>query len=243
MTGYVKLHRKFKNWEWYSDLNSRVVFMHLLLTVNYKDSRFQGHEVKSGSGVYGRVKLASDVGISEQQLRTALNKLKSTLEINIESTSKFSIITLNKWGAYQGFSNDNQPACSQHVTSSHPTDNQHVTTSKEGNKAIKEEGNKPKRKKKEPFSDCEIPPHVDKGLWDAFLDQRKKMKSPMTDYAMKLLIKDLIKFGDLANESLSSAIKNGWKAVYLPKNTEAQPQGKTAAQIATENFKRKRGLL
>jgi len=230
MTGYVKLHRKFKNWEWYSDLNSRVVFMHLLLTVNYKDSRFQGHEVKSGSGVYGRVKLASDVGISEQQLRTALNKLRSTFEISIKTTSKFSIITLNKWGTYQGLSNDNQPTDNQHVTSNQPTDNQHVTTSKEGNKAIKEEIKKPKQKKALSFSDCEIPPHVDKELWNAFIDQRKKMKSPMTDYAKKLLIKDLIKFGGLANEALSSAIKNGWKGVFMPKGTNQQQQTENKPQ-------------
>ena len=32
MSGWIKLHRKITEWEWYSDANTFRVFMHLLLT-------------------------------------------------------------------------------------------------------------------------------------------------------------------------------------------------------------------
>ena len=40
--GFVKLHRSLLKWEWYDDLNTFKLFMHLLLTVNYYDRQWRG---------------------------------------------------------------------------------------------------------------------------------------------------------------------------------------------------------
>ena len=45
-TGWIKLHRKFLKWEWYSDINTKSLFLHLLLTANHKDKQWQGITVK-----------------------------------------------------------------------------------------------------------------------------------------------------------------------------------------------------
>lgn len=123
--GWIKIHRSMLEWEWYSDLPCRVLFMHLLLKANYKKTRFQGHEIPKGSAVVGLNSLSEDTGLTKQQIRTALKKLKNTQEINTQTTSKFTIVSILKWEDYQ--ESNTQTTQEQH------TCNTRATTSKEGN--------------------------------------------------------------------------------------------------------------
>ena len=45
--------------------------------------------------------LAEELGFSVKQIRTALNKLKSTGEVASESTNRYTIITVVNWEKYQ----------------------------------------------------------------------------------------------------------------------------------------------
>ena len=40
--GYIKLHRKLLEWEWYSDTNVKIVFLHCLLMANHDDTKWRG---------------------------------------------------------------------------------------------------------------------------------------------------------------------------------------------------------
>jgi len=125
MNGWVKLHRSLLEWEWYDDINTKIVFIHLLLKASTKAKKYKGVEVPRGGIVVGRKALAQQVGLSEQQVRTTINKLKSTGEITTKATNDFTVITICNWATYQGKDRNNQPA-------DQPTDNQQITTSKEG---------------------------------------------------------------------------------------------------------------
>lgn len=125
--GYIKLHRKFLEWEWHSCPNDVALFLHLLINANWKDTRYKGIDVPRGSLVTGRKILSEEVGLTEQQVRTSLEHLKSTSSITIKTYSKFSIISINNYDKYQL---DNQQV-NQQVTSNQPASNQQVTTSKE----------------------------------------------------------------------------------------------------------------
>lgn len=122
MQGWIKLHRKFIEWEWYDDLKTKHLFLHLLLSANHKDKSWRGIMIKRGQLLTGRKKLAENAKLSEQSIRTSLKRLKSTNEISIKSTSKYSIITLMKWDEYQ--IKDDKP------TNEQPASNQQVTTNK-----------------------------------------------------------------------------------------------------------------
>lgn len=101
MESWIKLHRKFESWEWYDDPKTKSVFIHLLLKSNWIDEPWKGILIKRGQCVTGRKKLSIALGISEQSIRTCLDKLKSTNEITIESTNDYSIITICNYDKYQ----------------------------------------------------------------------------------------------------------------------------------------------
>lgn len=130
-SGWIKLHRQLLNWEWYSDVNVRLLFIHLLLKANYEDSNYKGLPVKRGQVIVGRKETPMEVGISAQQYRTALNKLKSTNEITIKATNKFSIVTLLNYSVYQDNNSEDNQQVTNNPTINQPTSNQQVTTSKE----------------------------------------------------------------------------------------------------------------
>jgi hypothetical protein len=116
-------------WEWYDDINVCRLWTHLLLKANHKDNRWKGVDVKAGQLVTGRHSLSDETGLTEQQIRTAIKKLKSTGEITSKIYSKFSIITITSWPAHQ---TDNQQE-NQQATNKQPASN-HKQECKEGKK-------------------------------------------------------------------------------------------------------------
>lgn len=130
--GWVKVFYQLLEWEWYGDPNMVALFIHLLLRANYKPSRKGGIEYGRGVVLTSREQLARETGISEQTIRTCLNRLKSTNEITIKSTKKGSIITICNYDKYQSQNEtpnqqNSQPANHQ-STNSQPTTNQQLTT-------------------------------------------------------------------------------------------------------------------
>lgn len=99
--GWLKIHRKILQWEWYSDANTFRLFFHLLLKANHNSNRWQGINIQPGQVIVGRKKLAEELKLSEKQIRTSLNKLTSTNEIAIKTTNRFSIVTICKWDEHQ----------------------------------------------------------------------------------------------------------------------------------------------
>lgn len=99
--GWVKLHRKLLDWEWFSDIETTHLFIFLLLSANHEDKKWHGIEIKRGEFLTGRKKLAKLTGLSEQKIRYCVNRLKSTSEITTKSTNKYTIISIVKWEQYQ----------------------------------------------------------------------------------------------------------------------------------------------
>lgn len=101
MNGYIKLFRKFIEWEWYSDINVRSTFIHCILVANWKDKRWRGQVIKRGSFITSQSKLSEEIGISKKALRIALGKLKDTGEIEVKGT-QWTQITVCNYDSYQG---------------------------------------------------------------------------------------------------------------------------------------------
>lgn len=133
MTGYVLLHRKMMEWGWYKDSQTVHLFLHLLFKASWKKSEWKGIPINRGEIIVGRKTLHFETGISEQSIRTILTRLKSTNELTIKSTSRFSVITICNYESYQNVKNEINQQTNQQT-------NQQSTTSKEL-KNIKENKN------------------------------------------------------------------------------------------------------
>ena len=134
MNGFIAIHRKIMKWEWYNDSTMVHFFLHLLLSANHAEGRFQGTLIKRGQLITGRKKLSRDTGISEQSVRTCINRLKSTKEITIVSTKQNSLITICNYETYalkENFSTNKSP---MFLTNNQPTINQQLTTNNKNNK-------------------------------------------------------------------------------------------------------------
>ena len=85
MDGWFKTYRAITEWEWFTDGNTLKLWIYLLAKANYKDSHYMGIEIKRGQLITGRKKLAEALRMSEQQVRTCLERLQETNEITIKS--------------------------------------------------------------------------------------------------------------------------------------------------------------
>ena len=132
--GYVKLFRKMVDWEWYGDPNTKAVFLHLLLTANYKRTRFRGVTLKPGQTIIGRKALAETLGMSEQNVRTSLNHLKSTNEITIKVTNRFSVVTIVNWESYQFEDGELTNELTNNLTINQPATNHTIRKKESKNK-------------------------------------------------------------------------------------------------------------
>lgn len=132
--GWIKIHRKITEWEWYTDTNVFRVFTHLLLTVNFKDKKWRGKTIKRGSKITSLTHLSEETGLTVMQVRTALDKLIVTGEVTKSSTSTYSLIKVNNYDEYQCDNKvDNKP-----ITNEQQTSNKPITTTKESKKGKKE---------------------------------------------------------------------------------------------------------
>lgn len=139
---YIKLCDKIVDWEWFTDGNMLKVWLYLLVKAQYADGKYRGVEVKRGQLLTGRKLIANETRLSEQQVRTCINRLKSSGQIAIESTNQYSLITIVKYDDYQGSDSYNiqqiiQPA-NLPITNDQPTSNQQSTTYKKDKKEKKE---------------------------------------------------------------------------------------------------------
>jgi hypothetical protein len=168
--------------------------MHLILKANHKDKRFKGIQLKAGSVVTSRDILSLETGLSVQQIRTALDKLKSTNEITIETSSKGTIIQVVNYAKYQ--------LSTSEITNEQPTSNQQVTN----NKNIKKE-----RSTIYSFLDSLIQNGFDEKLSRDWMEVRKQRKAVNTETAFNDFLTQVQKHGGNKNEILRTCVERSWK--------------------------------
>lgn len=100
-SGYIKISRSMIDWEWYTDINTKVLFFHMLLKANWKDKKFRGTTVPRGSFISSIRKLSEETGLTEREVRTGISHLKTTGEVTHKAYSKYSVFTINNYDIYQ----------------------------------------------------------------------------------------------------------------------------------------------
>ena len=208
--GWIKLNKKILKWGWYSDANVKMTFLHLLLIATYEDCEYLGIKLKRGQAIIGSEKTAEQIGITRQQLRTALKKLEKFGEISKKSTNKFTIITVENYNKYQSVNRSSN----QRITNEQP----HIRNKEyKNNKNIRNIY----------ISDivASEPAELHDYLND-FVKMRKSIKAPLTTRALKSVLKELEKLsgGDIETKIaiLEQSIVKCWKTVYPLKNEQTK---------------------
>lgn len=110
MEGWITLHRKFLTWGWFDKPEMVQLFIWLLLNANYADKKWQGQVIKRGQILTTTPKIMEALRLTERQTRTCISRLKSTGEVSVKTTNRFTIITICNYDRYQNdnFENDGQ---------------------------------------------------------------------------------------------------------------------------------------
>jgi hypothetical protein len=77
MSGWIRIHRQFLNWEWFNKSEAVHLFMYLVLKANHKDGFWQGNEIKRGQLITSFGKISIDTNISLQTIRTLLKNKRN----------------------------------------------------------------------------------------------------------------------------------------------------------------------
>ena len=105
--GFITLSRELLEWRWYSDIKTTRVFVHLLLTANYEDHGFRERIVKRGQRIITYSGMGIELNLSVSEIRTALDHLKLSGDVTIESNNLYSIITIHSYEKFVGTTNEN----------------------------------------------------------------------------------------------------------------------------------------
>ena len=205
MQGYIQLHRKLIEWEWATSPEMVSLFVFLLLLANHKETMWRGHKIEAGQILTGRKQLSALTGISEQTIRTCLERLKSTHEITIKSTNRFSVITILNYAKYQ--------VLQKHQPANQPTTNQQLTTSNNDNNDNNNINIYIDHQKDKIFNQ----------LIEDFVKMRKSIKKPLTDRGLKIILNKLKDHNILiAKKMLENSIESNWQSIYPLKQEEAE---------------------
>lgn len=117
--GYIKLHRKLIDWQWWGHPAETLIFIYFLCIASYTPVVIDGHKYPAGTVEITLSQLEREFKcFSRQNIRTALTHLETSNEIRKKSTHQKSLITIVKWRKYQ---------LSEKATNTQLTHNQHTT--------------------------------------------------------------------------------------------------------------------
>ncbi|HBK4565612.1 TPA: hypothetical protein LJ702_001851 [Listeria monocytogenes] len=158
MDGYIALHRKIiDSWIW-QDPEFYRLWSYCLIKASFKERDvFIGQQIiklKPGQFVIGRDKLEEKMNIGLKKKCSAitwwrrLQKLEKAKMLNIKTHNKFSIVTIENWGLYQGGELENEQQNEQQTNNKRTTDEQQTITNNKDNKEKKDNKDNNKRQNK-----------------------------------------------------------------------------------------------
>lgn len=236
--GYIRLHRAITAWEWYDDVNTFKVFLHLLLTCNWQEKKWRGHTIYPGQRVVSLATLADETKLSVRTIRTVLEHLISTQSVTKSKIGKTSLISITNWNKYQLI--DTVPA-TKPSTYRQRIDN--VSTRNEEGKEREERNNiiPPYSPPTDVFAECAGGSQELLEALRKFAEMRKSIKKPMTERAKELLVKKLEKLAEPYRdkeryklECVNQSILNSWQGLFPLKDFEDSAPAQETVEMPDE---------
>lgn len=131
--GWICLHRKMIDWEWFSKPEMVQLFIFLLLRASVKEAKWQGLVIKRGQLVTSVASISTATKLTAQKIRTCLQRLEDSGQIERKTTNRFTVITICNYESYQDKQDNEQQTNNKQVTNKQQTNNKQVTTYKQYN--------------------------------------------------------------------------------------------------------------
>lgn len=203
-SGWIMLHRKLTDWEWYDDINTSRLFIHLLLTANHKDNNWRGINIKRGSRLTSLDKISKETNLSVSKIRTSVKKLILTRELASKSHAQHTVFTVINYDEYQG----DDKLHDKPVTNQSQSNDKALAT----NNNVKNENNDNKKEKTARFNLKSelLALGVNEQILDDFLQIRKAKKATNTKTALALIVSESKKAGLNIADAVEFSTKSGW---------------------------------
>lgn len=219
---YIYLRKKILDWEWYSNVGIRSVFIHCLLKASWCDTSFQGVKFGRGQLIETNEEFAKELGISVQTVKTSLDHLKKSGELTFVKSRGRRIITVVKYDYYQqtNLGSTCESALDQPQTNLESTS---FNKDKEIKERKERKNNKPSISPFEELEKTDLSENIKVCLreWFEYKKQRKE-KSYQTEMGFKKFITQVR--GAVSDHGEEKVIKQfdyamsrGWSGAYLDK--------------------------
>lgn len=226
--GYIKLYRTtLDNPVVCKDSEHLAVWVYLLLNATHAgySAMFKGKriELQPGQLITGRRSMAAKLKVSDSKVQRILKVFEIEQQIEQQTASQNRLISVLNWQKYQ----ESEPPIEQQVNHDRTTSEPRVNT----NKNVKNVKTVKNVKNEYTILDSLSIPLASKIR--EFIDNRKQIKSPMTERAVELMMEKLQKLSPDENEQiniLNQSIINGWKGIFPLKEQNNAKQKRNEPQ-------------
>lgn len=212
--GYIGLHRCLLDKPiWFNSTpEQKVILITLLLMANHKKSEWEwkGQKFKARPGQFvtslESIVKKSGNGISIQNARSALVRFEKLEFLTNESTKTGRLVTIVNWELYQEYKNEINKDTNREVTKRSQRSNKEVTPNNNNNNNNNDNNN----------YIYSVNPELEQTILD-FIEMRKKIKKPMTEKAIELMLNKLNKFSTdetIQTKILEQSIMNSWQGIF-----------------------------
>ncbi len=220
--GWIKLHRQLMDkaiWKC-STPEQKVILITILMMANHeaKEWEWQGKKFICQPGQFitslSSIAKKAGPGISIKQVRTAIEKFKKYGFLANKSTNKNRLITVVNWELYQ--SQDGEWA-SKRASRGQAEGKQRATNKNDKND---------KNDKNKIIRNFTQNPKLITAIND-FMEMRTKVRKPLTDRALELLLKKLSTMADTDEQKialLEQSIEKSWLSVYPLEDGDKKPK-------------------
>lgn len=234
-TGWVKLHRQIVEWEWYSDINTTRVFLHIVLTANWKAGKFCGIEIPQGSRMTSYETIANETSLTVKQVRLAVEKLKKGTSLVSKRAGSGLLLTVCNYASYNSICEGEG-----HEKGTRSGTQKAREGHEKGNNIRREEGKNEKKEETGVFNfDYESPNPLPfpssefSESWEHWKAHRKETKKPLTERSQKMQLQDLKEMGEKRSiVAIRHSIKSGYQGIFEPIGFNQSQQPETPAKAA-----------
>jgi len=125
--GYIKVWRKIADADWLKNHKLCAFWLWCLIKASHKEYDLivgsQQVHLLPGEFVFGLKSASKELKMSIQSIRTLLNFLKTSSNLTLKTTNKFSIISIVNWNTYQIQENEINTQINKQLTNKQQTTN------------------------------------------------------------------------------------------------------------------------